>query len=541
MNAIPRRDVLRYLGASAVATKLGFITGCSTGKVNLAIDTFSPPVFPAIGTSFELVVYGATPSGIMAAIAASQQGLSVALIEATGHVGGILTSGLGVTDSDHHNLIGGLTARFYQDIGSRYGSTQPAYVFEPHVAESVFDSYLLNYKTEVFLNDYLTGITKSGNHITSITLASGKVLSSSQWIDASYEGDLLAASGVSYVVGRESKQQYGEGLAGWGVNQNVYTMSPYDSNGNPLACIQPLPNEELGQEDAKIMGYTFRSCLTNAPSNMVPFPEPEGYSPDQFAALSRFISINTLGALDDVLDLQPTVPSKFDLLFLDTFNPFSSNYTGYSWAYPNASHADRKTIWNNHYKYVAGLLYFLANDASVPKLIRSEINTYGLAADEFTDNGNWPWQMYVREGRRMAGQVVMTQNDVLAVSSVPDSIGVGQWCIDCHQCGNFSGERDSAPAVITDGYIRVPTQPYQIPFRSILPNASEAANLAVTCCLSASHIAYSSLRVEPVLMTLGEAAGTAAGIAVNNNTDITSVEASALQAILLSNGGILKS
>ena len=535
MNAIPRREVLRYLGASAATASLGLITAHSADNSNHSTS-------PASGTSFELVVYGGTPSGIMAAVAAAQQGLSVALVETTGHVGGILTSGLGVTDSDNYNYIGGLTARFHRDLGSMYGSTQPAYCFEPHVAESVFDNYLLNYKIEVILNDYLTGITKSKHHITSITLASGKVLSASQWIDASYEGDLLAASGVSYVVGRESQQQYGESLAGWGVNQNVYTMSPYDSNGNLLACIQPLPNEGVGRADAEIMGYTFRSCLTNLPSNMIPFPEPPDYSPDQFAALSRFLSFNKLGALDEILDMQPTVKSKFNLLFADTFNPFSSNYTGYNWAYPNASPADRKTIWNNHYKYVAGLLYFLANDASVPKLIRSEINTFGLAADEFTDNGNWPWQMYVREGRRMLGQAVMTQSDVMSLSNVPDSIGVGEWSIDCQQCGNFAGEANGSPAVITDGYIRVATQPYQIPFRAILPRgASEAVNLAVTCCLSASHIAFCSLRVEPVFMTLGEAAGTAASIAVKNNKDIRDVKAKELQPILISNGGILQS
>lgn len=518
---LTRRSLLQLVGKSAAASGLAALTGCA--RIGLRLGSSSG--------SFDLVVYGGTPSGIMAAQAAARRGRAVAIVEQTNHVGGILSNGVGVADTINVNLIQGLPLRFFKSAGG--------FVFAPHVAEDAFVGILIEDNVTVYFNRTLASVTKVATQIQSITLDNGDTLSASQWIDASYEGDLMAMAGVSYTVGRESTDQYGESYAGWGVKQNFFTISPYASSGQLLPYLMPLPSTPKGGSDNEVMAYTFRICTTNNPSNMLPFPQPPNYSPSNFAGLSEFIAAENITDVSQLLTMQATVQSKFSLLYVGKVSPFSTNFTGGSWSYPNADNATRMSIWNAHYEYVAGFLYFLANDPSVPASVRSGLNQYGLAADEFTDHGNWPWQMYVREGRRMVGQKVMTQEDVMTPAVVSDSIAIGQWYIDCQPCGLFGGDHHGSPAIIMEGPLTAITPTCQIPFRSILPNSDEITNLAVVFCLSASHIAFSSLRVEPVFMALGEAAGTAAYLALKNNVAISAVNISELQSLLLVNGNIL--
>jgi hypothetical protein len=487
----------------------------------------------------------------MAAQAVAREGSTVAVVEYSKHVGGIHTSGLGLFDTAYPQSVGGLARQFCLDIGKYYGKPPgtPSYWWEPHVAERIFNQYLADVKATLFMGRTLASLVMSSQtptRIQSIQLDDGTVIQGLQFIDASYEGDLMAAAGASYVVGRESRQQYGESLAGWGI-QSYHTVSPY-VNGELAPGINADPNETAGQADEKIMAYTFRTVVTTDPSNMAPFPKPAAYSPANYVLVSRFISTFNFTHLTNILDLQPTVNNKYILLN----KPMCSvDFIGASWGYPDADWPTRGKIFQNHYEYVAGLLYFLANDPSVPQSIRTEIAGYGLPLDEFTDNQHWPWQMYVREGRRLVGQYIVVQSDVMsdvensgANTTKPDSIGVGRWSVDSHGCDFFASTRHGNPAMVVDGQYE-PDQSYsvfnELPFRCILPQTSEVTNLAVTCCPGASHLGFASLRVEPTLMILGEAAGTAAGMAIAANIDVSAMlgNISSLQARLKSVGAIL--
>jgi hypothetical protein len=531
VQPVTRRKVLGYLAKGTVAAGIAMVHGSHD---QAAGQTAPPP------TPFGLVVYGGTPAGIMAAVAGVRGGISVAIVEPTNHLGGILTSGLGQTDSQYQQCIGGLAAQFYLDLGSYYGTPDtPAYFFEPHVAEAIFDGYISSAKVTVYFERSLTAITQTGNQIDSIALSDGTELAATEWIDASYEGDLMAASGATYVVGRESNTQYGESAAGFGFTPTVTPVSPYLPNQSLIPGVNPSPGEAQGAADSLIMAYTFRCCTTTNPSNMAPFPMPPGYTPSRYTGLAEYIATGVT-ELSQIVTMVPTQNQKYDLLWVQL--PFSVNYVGGGWLYPNGTPAQRQQIWQDHYNYVAGWLYFVANDPSVPSSIQSEINEYGLALDEFTDNDNWPWQMYVREGRRLVGQYVMTQADITTNVNKPNVIAVGNWYGDCHFCDLYPGclsvDGITVSGVIAEGGLDVSVQPYQIPFECLLPVAAQVQNLAVVCCLSSSHVGFSSLRVEPTFMELGEAAGAAAALAAGNPGDFAGVSIPALQNILSANGAI---
>jgi hypothetical protein len=485
----------------------------------------------------------------MAALGAVAQGSLVGIIEPTSHVGGILTSGLCTTDAQVPQNIGGYAGRFYKDLGTYYGLSKPSYKFEPHVAEQTFNSFLKNANVLGYLGRYIANVAMNGTTIVSVTLDNGLTLTAKQWIDASYEGDLMAAAGATYTVGREATAQYGESQAGWGRNQSLAPVSPLLPSGQVIPGINQNPNEATGAADSKIMAYTFRACLTTKKSDLVPFPKPAGYSSNPYQGLARFIATKQLTELEQIVNMEPTVKDKFDLLcaaqtFVQPdFNPFSTNFVGGGWKYPDASRTQRQAILQNHYNYVAGWLYFVAHDPSIPSSIQTKINHYGLPKDEFTDNNHWPWQMYVREGRRLVGQYVMTEADVKTDTLKTDSVGIGNWPVDGHLCDAFATTYNvagaAAPAVGFDGAIGATFIPYEIPFRCILPNQEEVTNLAVTCCLSASHVGFCSLRVEPTFMNLGEAAGRAAGLAISSNTDFAGIDIATLQSALKANGVLL--
>jgi len=485
--------------------------------------------------SFDLVIYSGTPAGILAAIAAARRGARVAIIEPTRHLGGILTSGLGVTDAITISDIGGLARQFYLDLGTYYG--KPAGTlqleFEPHAAEAIFKNYVNSSNITVYFNRNVSAARTVNTLIKNIELDDGSIITATLWIDASYEGDLMAVAGASYTVGRESSGEYGENKAGWGASQQQIDISPYLGNGALIPGVNTAPAESMGQADSKIMAYTFRCCLTTTESNKMPFIQPAGYNPDRYQGLSDYLKAANSPTSNQIVVMQPTVNDKYCLLANDLI-PFSTDYVGGAWSYPNSSPTQRHAILQDHYNYVAGFLYFVSSDPSVPSEIRNTVQQFGLPLDEFTDNQHWPWQMYVREARRLLGETVLTQADVSTHSTQPDSIGLGNWGIDSHLCDAFA----ASSSIKLDGYFFTVKYSYQIPYRCLLPKASQVSNLAVTCCPSSTHIGFSSLRVEPVFMTLGHAAGIAASLALDTGTGFGEVGISQLQAALLQDGAI---
>lgn len=534
MKEISRRTAITTAMGAAASTAFSLM-GCGGGSSGGTTGGTSPS---GSVSSFDVVVFGATPSGILAGMAAARMGATVALIEPTHHVGGATTSGLGVADTIDHASLGGLTAQFYLDIAAQYGniSGSPQYSFEPHVAEALFLQYIARFNLKVLKGVTVTSVARNGSRIRSVTLSDSTVVQATQWIDASYEGDLMALAGVTYAVGRESSSQYGESLAGWGHQTALMPFAIDDANGNPWPDTQPNPNETAGQADGMIMAYTFRTTLTTNPAILVPFPVPPNYDPSRYGLLAKFIKAAGINSVTELMSPQALPNQKYALLS-DT--NISADHAGANWTYPNATPSARQAIWQDHYNYVAGWLYFLANDPSVPPTVRSQMSAYGLAADEYTDNGNWPWQMYVREARRLTGQYVMAQADMLTQITKSDSIAKGTWNFDSHYCGIFGMTEmwngSLQTGIVFDGsFFESITPGYQIPFRSLLPNAGQVTNLAVSVCVSASHVGYSALRVEPTYMTLGEVAGVATSLALQGNQDVASVNVADLQAKLLS-------
>jgi hypothetical protein len=499
---------------------------------------------------FDVVVYGATPAGVMAAVAAARQGLSVALLEPTAHLGGMATGGLSRTDVGRQEVIGGLPLVFYWRAGQYYGmdrhgqevSWQP----EPHIALSIMKQMLEGSHAMVLLRQRLLerrGVIKSGTRITEISMENGASFKAKVFIDATYEGDLMAQAGVSYTWGREGISQYGEPLAGVRAetpgHQFKVKLSAYDSNGKLLPEIYSGAMGIPGSADKKVQAYNFRLCFSTDPANQTPFPRPEGYNPERYELLARLLNARTeqeghAPALRSVLLIGRLPNNKADM---NNNGAFSTDYMGGSWAYAEASYAERAKIWQAHYDYTAGFLYFLAHDPQVPKPLQNEMNQWGLAKDEFIDTANWPPQLYVREARRMIGEYVMTQKDVQTEVSKPDPIGMGSYGIDSH---NIQRVVSKEGFVINEGDTEVPAQPYQISYRILVPKRQEVQNLLVPVCVSASHIAYGTLRMEPQYMSMGQAAGVAAKLAIANHLAVQDIDTKELTKTLKEVGVVLE-
>ncbi len=495
--------------------------------------------------SFDVLVYGGTPAGIAAAITAAREGAHVLLIEPGSHVGGMITSGLCATDTGNSYCIGGISREFFERVGRHYGKTISWYM-EPHVAEVVFSEMLKEAGVQVVFNERLReieGVIKSGTRISTIVMENGHAYSAEVFIDCTYEGDLMAQSGVSYTIGRESSREYGESMAGvrpfTAAHNFNYKVSAYDESGQLLPEIYDGLKGEAGEADHKVQAYNYRICITDLASNKLPFPRPEDYDPSRYALLVRWLDVVKEAHKDrslvvgDVLSLFALPNGKYDV---NNSGPFSTDYIGGSWDYPDADYAVREEIINDHKTYMQGLLYFLANDPQVPEELRKDMSRWGLAADEFTDNGNWPYCLYIREARRMTGDYVMTQKDIQENIYKPDAIGMGSYNSDSHNV-----QRVVTPEgyVENEGDMQVAVKPYQIPYRVMLPKVSEATNLLVPVCVSASHVAYSTLRMEPQFMIMGQAAGTAAVIAVDSHLSVQDIDVELLQNKLRASGAIL--
>ncbi|SMC86868.1 FAD-dependent oxidoreductase [Papillibacter cinnamivorans] len=497
--------------------------------------------------SYDVIVYGGTPSGVMAALAASREKLKVAILEPGRHLGGIITGGLGYSDVGNIKVIGGLAKEFFVWAGIYYddgGSI--VYPIEPHFAEELFSLIVEAARIDVYYEHRLRendGVQKSGSRIEWIATEDNATFTAKVFIDCSYEGDLMAMSGVSYTVGRESRDTYGESLAGvtpFSITNNFsYDLSAY-SAGGLLPGILNAQAAEPGTGDRKLPAYNFRLCITADPDNRVPFARPDHYDSSRYELLLQWLYLlkESEGGRDlkitDVFSLGKLPDGKYDL---NSKGPFSSDWVGGSWQYPEAGYDTRDTIIEEHKEYLQGLLYFLANDESVPEELRRDISRWGLAKDEYTDHDNWPYQLYIREARRMVGNFVMTQKDLDMESEKYDSVGMASYNIDSHQVQRVITEDGF---VKNEGELQVPVFPYQLPYRILLPKEEEAINLLVPVCVSASHIAYSSIRMEPQFMILGQAAGAAAKLAIVEDCSVQKVDVSALREELNSQGAVLE-
>ena len=499
-----------------------------------------------MANDFDVIVYGGTAGGIITAVTAARQGLRVALLEPGRHLGGMVAGGLSATDHGEKEVVGGYALEFYERLGRHYNQEIEWYP-EPHVAEKVLQEMVQEAGSVTVLNqhrlDQTGGVKKEGTRLLEIRTENGRVFRAAIFIDASYEGDLMAQAGVSYTWGREGVDQYHESLAGVrpkDVNHQFdYPVSAYDEAGNLLPEIQTGERGELGAADHKIQAYNFRMILTQDKVNRGPFPKPRDYSEKRYELLARFLSAFSRQEgrpprLDEILLPRDIASQKWDF---NNRGPFSTDYIGASWEYPNASYQRRREIWQDHINYTQGLFYFLAHDPQIPKLLQEEMNELGLAKDEFVDNENWPYQLYVREARRMAGEFVMTQKDVQTELTKPDVIGMGSYNSDSHNVQRFVTEQGYAQ---NEGNMEVPVTPYQIPYRLMLPRKDQASNLLVTVCFSASHVTYSTLRMEPVYMIIGQAAGVAASMAMEGKAPLPEIDTTSLTAILRRQGAVME-
>jgi len=500
---------------------------------------------PQAAQSFDLVVYGGTAGGVMTAVSASREGLNVALVEPGRHLGGMVTGGLGWTDYGKKEVIGGYSLEFFQHVGAKYGR-DIEWHFEPHVAEAVFNDLIKEAGVRVFLQHRLSeknGVVKNGPTVEQMVTENGALFRGRIFADASYEGDLMAQSGVSYTWGREGSSEYNESLAGvrdrTPLHQFRAAVSPVDPSGKLLPEIMPRSKDPVGAADKRVQAYNFRVCMTKNPDNRVAWPEPARYSASRYELLARYLpafekELKRPLAINDVMKADILQNGKTDT---NNNGAFSTDYIGGSYEYPNASYAARARIRQAHVDYIQGFLYFLATDSRVPAALSAEMKDWGLCKDEFADNDNWPYQLYVREARRMVGEYVMSQKDIQTELTKPDSIGMGSYNSDSHNVQRRPTEDGSA--VENEGDMQVAVKPYEIPYRMLLPKRAQATNLLVPVCFSATHVAYSTLRMEPQYMILGQAAGVAAKMALDSKQAVQDVDTKALSAKLLSQRAVL--
>jgi hypothetical protein len=497
----------------------------------------------------DLLVYGGTASGVMTAYSAARQGLRVVLLEPGGHLGGMVTGGLSATDLGDPRVIGGYARLFYRRVAEQYGRRDlerpQDWLSEPHVAEDAFNNMLREAGVRVVFHARIRerqGVAAENRNIVAVTTEDGRQWRAKLFVDCSYDGDLLAQSGVKYTWGRESSEDYGENLGG------VRAITPHHQFGWPILAyrddgrlypeVSAAPPETAGGGDRKVQAYNFRLVLSDDPANRLPFPKPGGYDPSQFALLVEY-----LGEFQQHMGHEPRLKDFFNPVRTPNhkadFNnngPISTDYIGHSWAYPDAGYEEKRKIREQHLRYTQSLVYFLTHDPAVPAKLRDELNAWGLPKDEFEDTDHWPRELYIREGRRMIGAYVVRQSDLQSNRTKPDSIGMGSYNSDSHNV-----QRVAMPdgSVRNEGDMQVPVQPYEIPYRAITPRSDEMQNLLVPVCLSASHVAYSSLRMEPQYMIIGQAAGVAAALAIHDRLPVQGIDVARLQRELQKTGAVL--
>lgn len=518
----------------------------------------------------DVIVYGGTSAAIISAVQVVKMGKTVIVVSPDKHLGGLTSGGLGFTDTGNKSVIGGLSKNFYERLFVHYqnenswiwerkadfgnkgqgtvamdNQTGSMWLFEPHAAENIFEDLLRENNIKIYRDEWIDrsgkGVVKKGAAIKSFKTMSGKVFAGKMFIDATYEGDLMAEAEVSYAVGREANEKFGENWNGIQTKVKHHQhrfekdIDPYVIPGNPESGLLPEISADApgkyGDGDQRLQAYCFRLCMSNHPDNRIPFPKPEGYDARRFELLKRIFE----SGWNDVF-------SKFDMLpnrKTDTNNhgPFSSDYIGKNYDYPEASYDERKAIIKEHEIYQKGYLYFLQNDPSVPAEIHLKMQEWGLAKDEFTDNDHWPHQLYIREARRMQGDYIMTESDALGKTNIKRPIGMGSYTLDSHNAQRYVTQEGF---VQNEGDVGVhPDRPYSIDYGSILPMEKECSNLLVPVCLSSTHIAFGSIRMEPVFMILGQSAATAAVLAIDKKVSPQRLDYEVLRQTLLSNHQVL--
>lgn len=509
------------------------------------------------GKRYDLLVYGATPSGILAAVSANERGKTVLLVEPSRHLGGMLTSGLSATDTGRQEYIGGRTREFFKLVAKAYGQQKPRWDFEPKVAAEAFSELLSNSSVELALETQLLSVrtetvTGAGSSPTSRRISSLEVttklsaertssLQATVYIDATYEGDLLAAAGVPFAVGRESHESYGEPSAGVYVkeahdyfHQEISGLNP---DGSTISGVTKDSPGAVGSGDQAVQAYNFRPCVTKRVENRRPFAPPPGYQATQFELLKRFLAKRPETKFEDLFNLLNLPNGKFDL---NNKGPISSDMIGGNWHYPTSTWHERQRIVAEHRDYLQGMLWFLSSDPAVPSLLRQEVSQWGLCRDEFIENNNWPPQLYVREARRMIGSYVLKESDIRVTATKADSVGIGSHPIEAHHVRRYLLPNG---LVQNEGFVYLRSQgpkPFEIPYSALLPKSEQCQNLAVPVALSASHVAYGAVRMEPVFMILGESAGIAASLAIEFGGNLHRVEISALQRELVKANQVLR-
>lgn len=522
--------------------------------------------------TYDVVVYGGTSAGIAAAIQAKRMGKSVVLIEPSSRIGGLTTGGLGQTDIGNKAAIGGIAREFYERIKTHYdnsenwqwqtfteyqdgGQTQTKagetsmWTFEPSAALKVYQDFIENEQIELVLNQKLdrsNGVSKVKGKIGSIKMLSREVYHGLMFIDATYEGDLMAAAGISYTIGREANAVYKETLNGVNTKIKETTMTgmrshnalnhnfvdgvdPYILKGDTSSGLLPNINPDGpgtdSEGDSKIQAYCYRMCMTDHLENRILFEKPEGYDSLDYELLLRNYEAGEEGF--------PWINSKMPNRKTDTNNRtgFSTDFIGQNYLYPEASYEEREIIREQHRQYQKGLMWTLANHPRMSKHIRDEVSRWGMCKDEFEREDGWQQQLYVREARRMMGEYVMTQYNCEGLEVAEDPVGMGAYGMDSHHIQRYVNEHGMAK---NEGNVEARVkQPYPISYRSLIPKEEECSNLLVPVCLSASHIAFGSIRMEPVFMVLGQSAATAACLAIDENTTIQKLDYQLLKEKLL--------
>jgi hypothetical protein len=522
---------------------------------------------------YDLVVYGGTSAGVIAAVQAKKLGKTVVVVSPDKHLGGLTSGGLGFTDTGNKAVIGGLSRDFYHRVWLHYdqqnawnwqkkeeygnkgqgtpavdGENRTMWIFEPHTAEQIYEDFIKEFNVPVVRDEWLDrakGVKKDGARIASITTLSGKTYTGKMFIDATYEGDLMAAAGVEYTFGREAQSTYDENWNGVQVGVlhhkhhfgavkepiSAYVV-PGDSKSGVVARVSAAPPGAYGQTDKKVQAYCFRMCLTDMPENRIPFAKPEGYDPKQYELLVR---VYNAGWRETFEKFDPIPNHKTDT---NNHGPFSTDDIGMNWDYPDASYERRREIIKEHETYQKGWLYFIANDPRVPKDVQEKMQKWGLPKDEFKDNGGWSHQLYIREARRMVGSYVMTENELLKKRATPNSVGMGSYGIDSHNVQRYITPEGN---VQNEGDIGASTKgPYEIAYGALVPKKGQADNLLVPVCVSSSHIAFGSIRMEPVFMILGQSAATAASLAIDGKTTVQDVPYAKLRERLVADGQVLE-
>lgn len=520
----------------------------------------SSSVAQAADESFDVVIYGGTSGGVAAAVQARRMGKTAVVIEPSQHLGGLSSGGLGATDIGNKAAIGGISREFYQRVKKHYSdpatwvnekpnpglmnaNEDAMWKFEPHVAEKIMNDFVREAGAKVVLGERLDlkkGVEKKDGRIVAIRMESGRTFHGKRFIDATYEGDLMALAGVKYHVGREGNDVYGETLNGVQTkmarhHQLVPGVDPYVKPGDKSSGLLPGVHDQgpgvEGAGDHRVQAYNFRMCTTDVKENQIPWSMPEGYDPARYELLLRNFEAGETRI--------PWAPVMMPNRKTDVNNNFgfSTDNIGMNYDYPDGDYVTREKIINDHIHYQKGLMWTLATNPRVPERIRNEINRWGLAKDEFKGTGGWPHQMYVREARRMISDYVMTQHDCQGRKKCEDPVGLGAYNMDSHHTQRYVDENGHAR---NEGDVQVGVSPYPIAYRSIVPKENECSNLLVPVCLSASHISYGSIRMEPVFMVLGQSAATAACQSIDADVSVQKIDYAKLRERLLADKQVLE-